>query len=141
MPRNTPSRPSPASIIRHILAVAIFLIAAGCSGGGCGGGCSSCGGITPLTNGFDPMNRIENAGSARVTPSGLVFLQKNLGALAKGLLGVGLPAVVLLIYAAACVFPWDAQGAGAHWRWLTSRVATGVRPGGISSITDTSRSA
>ncbi|HSP19162.1 MAG TPA: glycosyltransferase family 39 protein, partial [Myxococcaceae bacterium] len=49
------------------------------------------------------------------------YVSCGLSMLAKGLLGVGLPAVVLLIYAAACVFPWDAQGAGAHWRWLTSR--------------------
>lgn len=57
----------------------------------------------------------------------------GLSMLAKGLLGVGLPAVVLLIYAAACVFPWDAPGAGAHWRWLTSsayrkQVAAGDEP-------------
>ncbi len=86
MPR-TSKRPSPASVLRHIFAVVLFLVVAGCSGGGCGSGCSSCGGITPLADGFDPMHRIENAGSARVTPSGLTFLQKNLGTLAKGLLG------------------------------------------------------
>ena len=44
----------------------------------------------------------------------------GLSMLAKGLLGVGLPAVILLAYAAACVFPWDAAGRAAHWRWLTS---------------------
>lgn len=49
------------------------------------------------------------------------YVACGLSMLAKGLLGVGLPAVVLLIYAAACVFPWDAQGVGAHWRWLTRR--------------------
>src|SRR5262249_17520415 len=87
MPRIANQRPSPASVLRHILAVVLFLLAAGCSGGGCGGGCSSCGGIPPLPNGFDVNSRIENAGSARVTPSSLKFLQSNLGALAKGLLG------------------------------------------------------
>ncbi|RPH72452.1 MAG: phospholipid carrier-dependent glycosyltransferase [Myxococcaceae bacterium] len=44
----------------------------------------------------------------------------GLSTLAKGLLGVGLPAVILLAYAAACVFPWDAAGRAAHWRWLSS---------------------
>lgn len=87
MPRIANQRPSPGSILRHTLAVLLFLIAAGCSGGGCGSGCSSCGGITPLANGFDVNSRIENAGSARVTPSGLKFLQSNLATLAKGLLG------------------------------------------------------
>ena len=57
----------------------------------------------------------------------------GLSMLAKGLLGVGLPAVILLGYAAACVFPWDREGAGAHWSWLTSsafraEVASGKRP-------------
>ncbi len=61
------------------------------------------------------------------------YVACGLSMLAKGLLGVGLPAVVLLIYAAACVFPWDAQGAGTHWRWLTHRayrkeVAAGHEP-------------
>lgn len=45
----------------------------------------------------------------------------GLSTLGKGLLGVGLPAVILLIYALFCVFPWDAEGRGAHWRWLTQR--------------------
>jgi 4-amino-4-deoxy-L-arabinose transferase-like glycosyltransferase len=44
----------------------------------------------------------------------------GLSMLAKGLLGVVIPAVILLGYAAACIFPWDSEGAGAHWRWLTS---------------------
>jgi 4-amino-4-deoxy-L-arabinose transferase-like glycosyltransferase len=43
----------------------------------------------------------------------------GLSTLAKGLLGVGLPAVILLGYALACVFPWDAAGRSAHWQWLT----------------------
>jgi 4-amino-4-deoxy-L-arabinose transferase-like glycosyltransferase len=57
----------------------------------------------------------------------------GLSMLAKGLLGVVIPAVILLGYAAACVFPWDAEGTAAHWRWLTSRsyratVAAGKHP-------------
>ena len=88
MPRiPAPKRPPAVSLIKHITVIALFLIAAGCSGGGCSSGCSSCGGITPLTDGFDPVHRIENAGSARVTQSGLTFLQSNLGTLAKGILG------------------------------------------------------
>ncbi len=91
MPRIPASTrpPSAVSLIKHITAIALFLIAAGCSGGGCSSGCSSCGGITPLADGFDPAHRIENAGSARVTQSGLTFLQSNLGTLAQGILGSG----------------------------------------------------
>ena len=77
-----------AVLLRHAMAILAILIVAGCSGGGCGGGgCSSCGGVTPLPNGFDATHRIENAGSVRLTQSGLQFLQQNLGTLAKGLLG------------------------------------------------------
>jgi 4-amino-4-deoxy-L-arabinose transferase-like glycosyltransferase len=43
-----------------------------------------------------------------------------LSTLAKGVLGLGLPAVILLAYGAAFVFPWDAAGRAAHWRWLSS---------------------
>jgi 4-amino-4-deoxy-L-arabinose transferase-like glycosyltransferase len=45
----------------------------------------------------------------------------GLSTLGKGLLGVGVPAVILLVYALFCVFPWDAEGRGSHWRWLTER--------------------
>jgi len=48
------------------------------------------------------------------------YVACGLSMLAKGLLGVGLPAVILLAYALACVFPWDQAGRAAHWRWLTS---------------------
>ncbi len=56
-----------------------------------------------------------------------------LSTLAKGVLGVGLPAVILLTYALACVLPWDGAGLTAHWRWLTSsgyrkEVAAGKEP-------------
>ena len=72
--------------LKHFLTIVLFLIAAGCSSGGCGSGCSSCG-VTPLPGGFDPQARIENGASVRVTDSGLQFLHDNLGTLAKGLLG------------------------------------------------------
>ncbi|MFT3763905.1 MAG: hypothetical protein QM820_00015 [Minicystis sp.] len=86
MPRNSQRpRPAPAAVLlKHLVAIVAVLIIAGCSGGGCGGGgCSSCGGITALPNGFDPAHRIENAGSVRLTKSGLGFLQSNLGTLAN----------------------------------------------------------
>ena len=43
--------------------------------------------MTPLPGGFDPTARIENAGSVRLTQSGLGFLEANLGPLAKTLIG------------------------------------------------------
>ena len=57
----------------------------------------------------------------------------GLSTLAKGLLGVGLPAVILLSYALACVFPWNEAGRAAHWRWLSDaayrkEVAAGKEP-------------
>lgn len=57
----------------------------------------------------------------------------GLSMLAKGLLGIVAPVVVLLGYAAACVFPWDEAGRASHWRWLTSsayrkEVAAGREP-------------
>ncbi|MBZ4406594.1 glycosyltransferase family 39 protein [Myxococcus sp. MISCRS1] len=43
----------------------------------------------------------------------------GLSTLAKGLLGVGLPAVILVLYAALAVIPWDGASLDAHLRWLT----------------------
>ncbi|MFO0588538.1 MAG: hypothetical protein U0441_38825 [Polyangiaceae bacterium] len=43
--------------------------------------------MTPLPQGFPAEARVENAGSVRLTQSGLGFLQNNLGTLAKSLLG------------------------------------------------------
>ncbi|MEZ4307660.1 MAG: hypothetical protein R3F14_06395 [Polyangiaceae bacterium] len=63
----------------------MLLIVAGCSGGGCGG-CTGCG-VTPLPQGFPKEARIENAGSVRITQSGLGFLSANVGTLAQSLLG------------------------------------------------------
>lgn len=73
--------------VKHLLGILAVLLVLGCSGGGCGGGCSSCGGITPLAEGFKAEARIENAGAVRLTDSGLKFLQDNLGTLAQTLVG------------------------------------------------------
>jgi 4-amino-4-deoxy-L-arabinose transferase-like glycosyltransferase len=53
--------------------------------------------------------------------------------LAKGLLGVGLPAVILMLYFGLCVLPWDRRSLASHARWLLSRkhrdlVRAGVEP-------------
>ena len=74
-------------VIRHLLLVVFFVLVAGCAGGGCSSGCS-CGGVTPLAEGFDQSRRVENAASLRLTDSGLSFLEQNVGTLA-GLLGGG----------------------------------------------------
>lgn len=71
---------------KHVLIVMLFVIFAGCAGGGCTSGCS-CGGITPLAEGFDPARRIENVAAVRLTDSGLSFLSANVGPLAAVLLG------------------------------------------------------
>ncbi len=73
---------------KHVVLVVLFVIAAGCSGGGCSSGCS-CGGISPLPEGFKPEQRIENAASLRVTQGGVQFLQDNIGQLATAILGMG----------------------------------------------------
>jgi hypothetical protein len=74
-------------LLKHIIAIVILLIVAGCAGGGCGSGCSGCAGFEPLPAGFKPEARIENAGSVRLTSSGLDFLEKNIGTLAQTLIG------------------------------------------------------
>ncbi|MCC6554351.1 MAG: hypothetical protein IT372_15320 [Polyangiaceae bacterium] len=50
--------------------------------------------MTPLADGFKPEDRIENAGSVRLTQSGLDFMEQNLGTLAQSLLGSGTGGVV-----------------------------------------------
>ena len=60
-----------------------------------------------------------------------VFL--GLSTLAKGLLGVGLPAVILVLYALFAVVPYDAASLEAHLRWVLKRsvraeVREGTRP-------------
>jgi 4-amino-4-deoxy-L-arabinose transferase-like glycosyltransferase len=49
------------------------------------------------------------------------YVLLGLSTLSKGLLGVGLPAVILLVYAGFYVVPWSTEGLAAHRRWLTSR--------------------
>ena len=71
--------------LKHLVAILFVLIVAGCGGGGCSG-CSGCG-MTPLPGGFAAENRIENAGSMRLTDSGIQFLHDHMGTLAKGALG------------------------------------------------------
>ncbi len=66
--------------------VLMLVVLASCGGAGGCSGCAGCG-MTPLTGGFDATQRIENAGAARVTQSGLKFLQANIPGLAKGILG------------------------------------------------------
>jgi len=51
----------------------------------------------------------------------------GLATLAKGLLGVGLPAVILILYGAFFVFPWSREGIDAHSRWLTARAVAPFR--------------
>jgi 4-amino-4-deoxy-L-arabinose transferase-like glycosyltransferase len=45
----------------------------------------------------------------------------GLSMLAKGLLGVVLPAGILLGYALLCVVPWNREGLAAHWEYLVHR--------------------
>lgn len=45
----------------------------------------------------------------------------GLATLAKGLLGVGLPAVILFLYAALAVIPWDGASVERHLRWLSDK--------------------
>ncbi|WP_244222287.1 ArnT family glycosyltransferase, partial [Corallococcus exercitus] len=58
------------------------------------------------------------------------YVFAGLATLAKGLLGVGLPAVILVLYAAAAVIPWSRESLEAHLRWLASgEVRAQVRAG------------
>lgn len=75
----------PRRFLKHLFAILVVLIVAGCSGGGCGG-CAGCG-VTPLPQGFPAEARVENAGSVRLTQSGLQFLSGNIGTLVKAALG------------------------------------------------------
>ncbi|MGE6763162.1 glycosyltransferase family 39 protein [Corallococcus interemptor] len=61
------------------------------------------------------------------------YVFAGLASLAKGLLGVGLPAVILVLYAVAAVIPWNRESLEAHLRWLASgevraQVRAGTRP-------------
>ncbi len=73
-------------LLKHLTGVLVVFVIAGCTGGGCSSGCS-CGGVTPLAEGFDASRRIENAASVRLTDTGINFLEDNIGTLAGLLLG------------------------------------------------------
>ncbi len=73
---------------RQALVLVVVLVIAACSGGGCSSGCSGCG-LSTLTRPIATANTINNAGSARITRSGLDFIQANAGTLAGSLLGSG----------------------------------------------------
>jgi 4-amino-4-deoxy-L-arabinose transferase-like glycosyltransferase len=49
------------------------------------------------------------------------YVLLGLSTLGKGLLGVGLPAVILLVYACFFVIPWNREGLAAHRRFVTRR--------------------
>ena len=71
---------------RHALVIVVVLLIAACSGGGCSSGCSGCG-LSTLTRPIATANTVNNAGSARITRSGLDFIASNAGTLAGSLLG------------------------------------------------------
>src|SRR5436305_1593226 len=74
--------------IRRLGVIGFVMFVLACSGGGCTSGCAGCG-VTPLPGGFPKASTITNAGSVRLTRSGLDFLQTNLGAIAGQVLGGG----------------------------------------------------
>jgi hypothetical protein len=55
------------------------------------------------------------------------YVLLGLATLAKGLLGVALPAVILVLYAGFFVFPWSSESIGAHGAWLGERLVAPVR--------------
>lgn len=73
--------------VRQLIVVLAVLVVASCSGSGCSG-CSGCG-VTPLPNGFPKPQAVDNAGSIRITRSGLDFVGDNLGTVAGKALGQG----------------------------------------------------
>src|SRR4051812_35785459 len=84
----TGSQRGARGLMTPVLVAALFVIAGGCGGGGCSSGCS-CGGVSPLPEGFKPEQRIENSASLRITDTGVKFLQANLGTIAANLIGGG----------------------------------------------------
>lgn len=74
--------PSLRDLVRRALLVTVVLFVAACSGGGCSGGCASCG-TTPLPGGFPKPQTVPNAAAVRVTRPGLNFVQENIGLLAE----------------------------------------------------------
>ncbi len=75
-------------LFRRLGVIGLVLFVIACSGGGCSSGCAGCG-VTPLPAGFPIASTITNAGSVRVTRSGLDFMQANLGTIAGNVLGSG----------------------------------------------------
>jgi MYXO-CTERM domain-containing protein len=65
------------SFASRVFAIAVVLLVASCSGGGCSSGCAGCG-TTPLPNGFPPPETIENVAAIRITRPGLTFVQESL---------------------------------------------------------------
>ncbi|HVE83461.1 MAG TPA: glycosyltransferase family 39 protein [Myxococcales bacterium] len=56
-----------------------------------------------------------------------------LGVFAKGLMGAGVPAMLLLLYAGLCLMPWDQESLSQHWSWMVDpafrqRVRKGAVP-------------
>lgn len=68
---------------RLLVIVSLYLIAAGCGGGGC-----SC--LSPLPNGFPSQDRHANAIQARLTTTGVAFIENNASALVGALVPGGL---------------------------------------------------
>ena len=75
----------PLLFLRHAIVIAVVLLIAACSGGGCSS-CSGCG-MTPLTRPISAADTIDNAGSIRLTKSGLNFLASAAPSLAAKFLG------------------------------------------------------
>ena len=67
---------------KHAFAAGVVLSFAGCAGGGCAG----CGGA-PIPGGFPLSQRMENAGSIRLTKAGLDFVGTNVGKVAEAAAG------------------------------------------------------
>ena len=66
--------------IKHLAGILGLSTLAACTTGG------GCEGMSPLPNGFNKQQRIENAASVRLTDSGLAFVAANVGSLAARLL-------------------------------------------------------
>ncbi|MEM9693878.1 MAG: hypothetical protein AAGA56_15125 [Myxococcota bacterium] len=75
--------------LHRLLFLTTLIFTAGCAGGdGGGGGCGGSGGpLAPLPGGYPTAERIENVAIARVTASGVEFLNQNIGTIVAQLLG------------------------------------------------------
>ncbi len=72
---------------KSALGISATILAAGCSGGGCGSGCSALGGSQPIPGGFPIAKRVQNGAGIRLTKDGLNFIQNNIGTIAAKVLG------------------------------------------------------